>query len=66
MSVYKLTELVGSSQVSYEDATHQAVERAQKTLRHLEWFEVKEMRGAVHEGNIEYQVRLELGFHLEE
>ncbi|HLQ33955.1 MAG TPA: dodecin [Chloroflexota bacterium] len=66
MAVYKLTKLAGSSTASYADATKTAIERAQKTLRNVEWWEVKEMRGAIRDGKLEYQVELEVGFRLED
>jgi flavin-binding protein dodecin len=66
MPVYKLTKLAGASNTSYADATKSAIERAQKTLRNVEWWEVKEMRGAIHDGQLEYQVELEIGFRLED
>ncbi|HEY7358312.1 MAG TPA: dodecin [Ktedonobacterales bacterium] len=65
-TVYRKTELVGTSSVGYDDAIKQAVERAHKTLRNLEWFEVKEQRGRLKNGSIEYQVELEVGFALED
>ena len=65
-TVYRKTELVGTSDISYEDAIKQAVERAHKKLRNLEWFEVKEQRGRLKNGSIEYQVELEVGFALED
>lgn len=66
MSVYKMTEIVGTSTESYAAATKAAVERASKTLRNVSWFEVKEMRGTVKDGTInEYQVKVALGFKLE-
>ncbi len=65
MAVYRLTNLAASSTESYADATKQAIERAQKTLRNVEWWEVKELRGAIRDGKMEYQVELEVGFHLE-
>nr|WP_244454984.1 dodecin domain-containing protein [Thermus thermophilus] len=44
-----------------------ALARARKTLRHLDWFEVKEIRGTIGEAGVkEYQVVLEVGFRLEE
>ncbi len=65
--VYRKTELVGSSLVSIEDAVRRAVERAQKTLRHVYWFELKEQRGRLaSNGSIEYQITVEVGFLLEE
>ncbi|HLY66184.1 MAG TPA: dodecin [Chloroflexota bacterium] len=66
MSVYKLTKLAGASATSYADATRTAMERAQKTLRNVEWWEVKEMRGAMRDGKLEYQVELEIGFRLDD
>ncbi len=65
-TIYRKTELVGTSTVGYDDAIKQAVERAHKTLRNLEWFEVKEQRGRLSQGVIEYQVALEVGFALED
>jgi flavin-binding protein dodecin len=65
-TVYRKTELVGTSSVGYDDAIKQAVERAHKTLRNMEWFEVKEQRGRLTNGTIEYQVSLEVGFALED
>jgi flavin-binding protein dodecin len=65
MAVYKLTKLVGTSPTSYADATKLAIDRAQKTLRNVEWWEVKEMRGAIRDGQLEYQVELEVGFRLD-
>ncbi len=65
-TIYRKTELVGTSATGYDDAIRRAVERAQKTLRNVQWFEVKEQRGRITPGGIEYQVTLEIGFALEE
>lgn len=65
-TVYRKTELVGTSSVSIEDAVKQAIDRAHKTLRNLGWFEIKEQRGRLTDGTIEYQVSLEVGFALED
>jgi flavin-binding protein dodecin len=65
-TIYRKTELIGTSTVGYDDAIKQAVERARKTLRNLEWFEVKEQRGRLSQGVIEYQIALEVGFALED
>jgi flavin-binding protein dodecin len=55
---YRKTELVGSSKTSLSDAIETAIARAAKTLRHVEWFEVNEIRGHVRDGKVEhYQVR---------
>jgi flavin-binding protein dodecin len=64
--VYKMTELVGTSKSSFTAATQAAVERACETLRNVDWFEVREMRGSVTNGKIsQYQVRLAIGFRLD-
>ncbi len=65
--VYKKIELVGTSTESFEDAIKVAVERAAKTLKHLLWFEVKELRGAIRDGKVsEFQVVLQVAFRVEE
>jgi flavin-binding protein dodecin len=65
--VYSVSEIVGSSSESIEDAINVALSRARKTLRHLNWFEVTELRGYLtEEGNVDYyQVALKLGFRME-
>lgn len=66
-NVYEKVELVGTSKKSYEEAIQNAITRASKTLRNLDWFEVKEMRGAVSKGKVaSYQVVLSIGFRLED
>jgi dodecin len=62
---YKLVELVGTSPVSYAEATKNAIARAGETLRDLGWFEVTELRGLLENGAIsEYQVTLKVGFRV--
>lgn len=64
--VYKIIEIVGSSQTGTDDAIQQAIARASSTLKNLEWFEVKETRGHIVDGRVgHYQVRLNIGFRLE-
>jgi len=66
-SVYKMTEIVGTSDKSFADAAQQAVKRASKSLRGLSWFEVTEMRGLITEGQVaEFQATLKVGFKLED
>ena len=65
-TVYRKTELVGTSHTGFDDAVKRAVERSQKTLRNVQWFEVKEFRGRIVGGQIEYQVTIEVGFALED
>jgi dodecin len=65
--VYKKVELVGTSSVSSDDAIQQAIQRASKTLKHLDWFEVMETRGHIVDGKVaHYQVTLKVGFRLED
>lgn len=64
--IYKVVELVGSSETSIEDAIQAAVTRASKTLKNIRWFEVVQTRGHVEAGQVKhYQVTLKLGFTLE-
>ncbi len=64
--VYKTVELVGSSTKGIDDAVQNAVARAAKTLRNLDWFEVGEVRGHLKDGKIaHYQVMLKIGFRLD-
>jgi flavin-binding protein dodecin len=64
--VYKMLELVGSSSTGTDDAIRNAIEKASRTLRHIDWFQVLETRGNVADGKIaHYQVTLKVGFRLE-
>jgi len=65
--VYSVSEIVGSSPNTIEEAIENALARAHKTLRHLAWFEVTELRGHLTpEGTVgHYQVTLKLGFRME-
>jgi hypothetical protein len=64
--VYKVVEIVGSSSKGTDDAIQNAIGRASKTLKNLDWFEVIETRGHLANGKIgHYQVTLKIGFRLE-
>ena len=64
--VYRLTEVVGSSPTSIDDAIRTAVRKASETVRNIEWFEVEEVRGHVAVGDVAHvQVTLKLGFRVE-
>jgi hypothetical protein len=66
MSVYKKVEIVGTSKKSFAEATQAAVAEAGKSLRHMSWFEVAEMRGAIKDGKVsEFQVTVRIGFKVE-
>lgn len=64
--VFKGITIVGTSNESFSDAIQAAVERAKTTIRALRWFEVREQRGALRDGQIEYQVTLEVFFKLQQ
>jgi hypothetical protein len=65
--VYRVTEIVGSSPDSIQQAVRNGVERAAETLRNVEWFEVTEIRGQVSGGAVaHFQVGLKVGFRLED
>jgi hypothetical protein len=64
--IYKLVEIVGTSDESFAKAVSAGVERASETLRNLDWFEVTELRGAITKGKVsQYQVKMKVGFRLE-
>jgi flavin-binding protein dodecin len=65
--VYSLSEIVGSSTESVDDAIRGAIARASKTLRNLDWFEVTEIRGHIDNEQVcHFQVTMKVGFRLEE
>jgi len=64
--IYKLVEIVGTSEESFAKAVAAGVERASESLRNLDWFEVTELRGRVSNGKVsQYQVKMKVGFRLE-
>ena len=63
--IHKVIEIVGTSGESVDDAIRTAVTRAGETLRGLEWFEVKEVRGRIADGEVDqFQVTLGIGFRV--
>lgn len=66
-SVYSVSEIVGSSSESVEDAIKGAIARASKTLHNLDWFEVSGIRGRIEDNQrCHFQVTLKVGFRLDE
>ncbi len=64
--VYKIIELVGSSTKSSDDAIQQAITKAGKSLRNLDWFEVVETRGQIVDAKAaHFQVKIKIGFRLD-
>lgn len=65
--VYKIIELVGTSEDSISDAIDSAIEKASDTIRNLGWFQVTELRGSIKNGEVDrYQVTLKAGFTLDD
>jgi hypothetical protein len=65
--VYRVVEVVGSSPDTIEDAVRGAVSRVAATTRHLDWFEITEVRGHIVDGEVaHFQVGLKIGFRIEE
>jgi flavin-binding protein dodecin len=64
--VYRLSEIVGSSATSVDDAIRTAINKAAQTVRNIEWFQTEEVRGQVVDGEVAYfQVRLKVGFRVD-
>jgi len=64
---YRISEIVGTSPDGIDHAIRNGIDRAGKTLRHLDWFEVTQVRGQVKDGQVEhFQVGLKVGFRLED
>ena len=65
--VYRLTEVVGSSPDSVDEAIRTAIRKAAQTVRNIEWFEAQEVRGQVVDGDVAYyQVRVKIGFRVDD
>ena len=65
--VYRVTEIVGTSTEGLDAAIRNGLDRAAKTLRHIDWFEVVSTRGHLEEGKIHhFQVTMKVGFRLDD
>ncbi len=65
-SVYKIIELVGSSEVSWEEAAKIAVETASKSLQDLRIAEVKQLDLKVEDGKVvAYRAKVAVSFKIE-
>jgi dodecin len=64
---YRVTDVVGTSPDGIETAIRNALQRAGRTIRHLDWFEVTEIRGQLQGSELaHYQVSMKVGFRLED
>ena len=64
-TVYKKISVTGTSTDSYEKAIETAIKKASESLRGLSWFEVKEFRGGIRDGALEYQATIEVAFKID-
>ncbi|HSU48698.1 MAG TPA: dodecin [Arthrobacter sp.] len=63
---YSISEIVGTSTQGVDDAVRNGIAKASQTLRNLDWFEVKEVRGHLEDGKVaDWQVTIKIGFRLE-
>ena len=64
---YRVTEIVGTSSDSVQQAIRNGIARASQTVRNLDWFETTEIRGHIVDGAVEhFQVTMKVGFRLDE
>jgi flavin-binding protein dodecin len=64
---YRISEIVGTSTEGVDDAVRNGLARAGQTLRHLDWFEVTQIRGHIVDGQVDHiQVGMKVGFRLED
>jgi len=65
--VYRLSEIVGSSPNSVDEAIRTAIAKAAQTVRNIEWFQTEEIRGQVVDGDVAYfQVTVKIGFRVDD
>jgi hypothetical protein len=64
---YRLSDIVGTSTESIHQAVRNGIARANETVRHIDWFEIKEIRGTVVDGEVsQFQVTMKVGFLVED
>jgi flavin-binding protein dodecin len=67
MSVAKVTEIIASSEKSFDDAVTSGVKRANKTLKNIKSVWVKEQKAMVDKGKVtEYRVTMKVSFVLKD
>jgi hypothetical protein len=66
-NTYKITEVVGTSTDSVQQAIRNGVSKTSQSVRNLDWFEVTEIRGHLEDGEVaHFQVSMKIGFRLDE
>lgn len=63
--VYRVTEVVGTSPDSVQQAIRNGLDRVTRTVRNVEWFETTQIRGTIVDGEVIFQVGLKVGFRLD-
>ena len=67
MSVAKVTEIIASSNKSFDDAVTEGVKRADKTLKNIKSVWIKDQNAIVDDGKItEYRVTMKVSFILKD
>jgi flavin-binding protein dodecin len=64
-TVFKKITVTGCSTDSYETAIEAAIGKTSESLHGLSWFEVKELRGGIRDGALEYQATVEVAFKID-
>jgi dodecin len=65
--IYRIAEIVGTSPNGVDDAIRNAVSRANRTLRNIDWFQTTEIRGHLADGQVaDWQVTVKIGFRLDD
>ena len=64
---YRITEIVGTSPDGIDHAIRNWISLVSSTLRHVDWFEMTQVRGQISDGDVvHFQVTLKVGFRLED
>jgi flavin-binding protein dodecin len=65
-NTYGISEIVGTSPDSIQQAVRNGVEKASSTVRNLDWFEILSVRGQINDGQVaHFQVQMKVGFRIE-
>ncbi len=65
--IYKITEIVGTSPDSIEQAVKNGIDKAAKSIRNMRWLQVVETRGHIENQKLSHwQVIIKVGFTLED
>jgi flavin-binding protein dodecin len=61
-----LSEIVGTSPTSIDDAIRTGLSKSAQTVRNIEWFQTGEIRGQVVDGEVaHFQVTMKVGFRVD-